>query len=480
MTRPHNSARSSTPARRNAPLALVAAVPLALGLWAGTTAFASSAAQGAAGDLTAQLEQTFRSTDLLTVKESSFEKGFLQSTHRMVVQPVGAEDDPKAGWEVINHIQHGPLAGGALARAVVDTEIRFLDPEVQAKFDQAVGGQKPRIHTVIGLGGEAVTDLELPAGTVNNQGESGSEQASEVKWQPLTGQLHTSAQGRLTGYNLTWPGLQATAVDDPSSNFSLENLSFVGKQNFQSAQDLIGTGEATFTVSRLAVGGSEESAVQMMNINVTSATTLPDPEHYDSQVSYSVGTLQLPEQTSIGGLNMQIGLRHLAREPMQQLAKVYEDVRREAQAGSDGSVEFTPEQEQQMEEATSQSVHALLAAEPVISLDKLGFDSPGKGMNISGQMAVKGLAEALGTDEKTMPDWEETMQLLPAHTQANLEVRTSPETMDALGQLGGATGLSAADLVSSGTFREEGGNLVSTLSYENGAISINGEPMGAF
>ena len=76
---------TSRTARPLSPLTLALAVPAALGLWAGTTAYASSAAQGATNDITAQLEQVFQSTDLLTIKESSYEKGFLKSTHRMIV-----------------------------------------------------------------------------------------------------------------------------------------------------------------------------------------------------------------------------------------------------------------------------------------------------------------------------------------------------------------------------------------------------------
>ena len=69
------------------------------------------------------------------------------------------------------------------------------------------------------------------------------------------------------------------------------------------------------------------------------------------------------------------------------------------------------------------------------------------------------------------------MLLLPQYLQAQLTMRTTPETIEALNAMGGGEegGLSAADLVSSGTFRAEGNELVADFGYQDGQMTINGE-----
>ncbi|ADY27727.1 protein of unknown function DUF945 (plasmid) [Deinococcus proteolyticus MRP] len=466
-------------ARPPSPLTLALAVPAALGLWAGTTAYASSAAQGATNDVTARLEQVFRSTGLLTVKESSYEKGFLKSTHRMIVQPIGAEDDPTTGWEVVNHIQHGPLAGGTLARAVVDTEIRFLDPEIQAQLDKAVGGQKPRIHTVLGLTGSSVTDLNVPAGQVQSQQDGG-----QVTWQPLTGRVETGSQGRLTGYNLTWPGMQFTAGNAGGNALQVGQMTLNGNQSYSSADDLIGVGKSEFKVAQLASTDALGQTAQLLNLTVGSETTLADPEHYDILTRYELGTLEVLDTPALGGLQLHLGMRHVARQPLQDMSRMYEKIRQQALTSSEGGVKFTPEQEREMEEVYSRSLLGLLQAEPVLSLDKAGFTNPGSGLQLSGQATFKGLAAALGegggSGPDNMTDLGNAMLLLPRYLQAQLTMRTSPETIEALNNMGGDSELNAADLVSSGTFRTEGNELVADFGYQDGQITINGKTLPGY
>ncbi|GHG02900.1 hypothetical protein GCM10017783_14030 [Deinococcus piscis] len=461
-------------ARPPSPLALALAVPAALGLWAGTTAYASSAAQDVTNDITARLEQVFRSTDLLTIKESSYEKGFLKSTHRMIVQPIGTKDDPTAGWEVVNHIQHGPLAGGTLARAVIDTEIRFLDPEIQAQLDKAVGGQKPRIHTVLGLTGSSVTDLGVPAGQFQSPQDGG-----QVTWQPLTGRVEAGSEGRLTGYNLTWPGMQFTAGAGGNA-VQVGQMTLTGNQSYSSSDDLIGVGKSEFKVAQVASTDALGQTAQLLNLTVGSETTLADPEHYDILTRYELGTLEVPDTPALGGLQLHLGIRHVARQPLQDLSGMYEKIRQQALTSSEGEVKFTPEQEQEMEEVYSRSLLGLLQAEPVLSLDKAGFTSPGSGLQLSGQATFKGLAAALGEGGDSgldnMTELSNAMLLLPQYLQAQLTMRTSPETIEALNSMGGDSELNAADLVSSGTFRTEGNELVADFGYQDGQMTINGKP----
>ena len=73
---------------------------------------------------------------------------------------------------------------------MVDSEIVWDDPHMQAAVDKAFSGKKPSLHTVVGLGGSTATTLNVPAGNYDDDA------LGKVVWPALGGQLQVGDAGR--------------------------------------------------------------------------------------------------------------------------------------------------------------------------------------------------------------------------------------------------------------------------------------------
>ena len=312
------------------------------------------------------------------------------------------------------------------------------------------------------LGG-SITELNLPAGQFLSP-----EDGTQISWDTLSGEVHLGREGRVTGYDLTWPGLRLAGQASEGASVELGGLRLTGQQRYASQDDLIGTGNNTVGLDRLSLGAVPGGVISLSDFRMVTETVLADPEHYDINTRYDVGGLNLWDGPNLTDVKLQFGLRHLARQPMQDLSRAENDLHQEMLQTAQKDGEVPAAQEQQLAALYSQSVMDILKAEPVLVLDQAGWT----GVQMSGQTTFSGLSQAISTVPKA--GMEEVMTLLTQHVQLALNVRVKPEGVDTLRQLAGEP-IMGDDLVGGGVFRTEGEDLVADFGYTNGQLTLNGE-----
>ncbi|GGS13408.1 YdgA family protein [Deinococcus knuensis] len=464
---------SPTPIRRPArPLAAAALGALLLvGAYAGATAVFSSRAQTLTTDLTARLRASAAASGA-QVEQVSYARGFTHSTQVLRLTLPGSDGAPQE-LLVTNDIQHGPLpAFSGVGQATVTTTFRPGDPQTQAAYARAFPTRQPRIVTAIGLAGDTHSRVDVPGGTVTEQGTT-------VNWQPLDGTV--DVQGNDTRLNLSWPGLTVRDPGDgtPTSG-TVGRVTLTGENRRDGPDDPIGLGRVTLTLDRAGLDAGTDS-MNMTGLTISADTTAQDG-YLNSALRYDVGTLTLPgpDGTALRDLQLHLSLGHLAREPLARLATLLNEAQTDdTQPDAPGSPDpadplaaLSPEQQTQ----ARADLLALLKENPVLRLERLNVTQPGGNVTLTGQFSLPGAARLSDPDLQRLPDQPDT--LLPlADLRLNLSA-TQAALNDLLGTLGPLAGLVDPDtLISAGYLTRSGDQLSLDLRLEQGRATLNGQPL---
>ncbi|PSJ80570.1 YdgA family protein [Neisseria iguanae] len=203
-----------------------------------TAAFVIAAALGTPYYLGIQAEKNLTSqqkllqeSGFLTVESHEYARGWFTSTETTVIRlkptllqntqkylPDNLKTVLKEPITVINHITHGPFAGGFGTRAQVETEFQYR-PEAAKVLARFFGDKPPvRMTNTVYFNGNGVMKLSIP--------EFDYEELSGIKltWKGLNGQ--TDYQNNFIGYahDYAAPSLQVKLAD--KGDISLENLRF--------------------------------------------------------------------------------------------------------------------------------------------------------------------------------------------------------------------------------------------------------------
>lgn len=195
---------------------LAAAIALA---YAGSTWWAGNKVKSVYDNAFAELPEQ---TALVRVVERGYERGFLGAVSTVTLElgcpadaarPEASEDDdgedaapaPAKPLRLSfrDTIRHGPLAGGSLAAATIDSELR-LDIKGQAEARKVFGDARPfSAHTRVGFDGGYASEIALAPGQFVD------EDRTRVSWQGA--QLRVRVDGARTEahYELALPGFEA-------------------------------------------------------------------------------------------------------------------------------------------------------------------------------------------------------------------------------------------------------------------------------
>lgn len=452
---------TTRPARRRPKPLLVAGVGVLVvaGALAGATAVTAGQTQGVTEELLGTLRTSLEATGLARVEGARYERGLLSSTQHMtvVVGPEGT--DQPVRLLVTHHIQHGPLPGlRAVGRAVIDTDVRLADARAQAQVERAFGGKKPQLHTVVGLGGGVRTTVDVPAGRVTQEGTT-------VVWKPLTGRV--DVDGPRSAASFRWPGLQVTGLEGGGE---LSGLSVTSDTRRSGGDDRLGTGLSSLTVDRVTLRG-EGQEVNLRGLNVSGDGKPNGPAHYDASVRYRVAELAVTGRT-LRDVQLGLSVRHLARAPLNRLTRLTEELRGQT------TPEFTPEQERRLEA----DLLALLRDAPEVRVDRLSVSNRGGDIVLSGRAGLPGLR---GASAEQVRQLTQAPALALGALDLRAELRAGERAVEELGALLGTEGAGQAtalvrSLTESGYVRRDGDRLSADVQFKEGALSVNGQALGAF
>ncbi|MFC4637133.1 YdgA family protein [Deinococcus hohokamensis] len=456
----------ATPGRRRPALVAGAGALGLAALLGGGLALTSSRTRTTTEDFTRSLSRTLTASRVARVDRTSYVRGLTGSTQTLHVA-FGEAGQPPLRVLVINHIQHGPFPGfQAVGQALVDTEVRFEDPKFQTEVDRAFGGRKPQIRTLVGLDGGTQTSVDIPAGRLRQAG-------GEMDWQPLHGSV--AVRGLSSSADLNWRGLTFTS---PEGTSELRGVRMQGETRRSSEDDQLGVGQSVLSVEKMSFSSAGQS-VELAGLKVSGESKLSGPDHYDTQFTSSVGSLGMAGQ-HLSDLRLELGLRHLARAPLNRLLTLVNEVQTGARAAGTPSgalPDLTPAQQQQLQA----DVLALIGDGPELSLDRLSLKQP------SGDVVLRARATLPGASTLS----REQLQLMlaaPAAAMGLLNAEASfegPRTavQELLSLAGpGTPGLASRldDLVEAGMLRQTGQQLSARLHFGEGDFTLNGRSLTEF
>ncbi|SMB90918.1 YdgA family protein [Deinococcus hopiensis] len=456
MLPPRVPARSR---RRSPLLALGLTVLIGAGAAAGATTVFSSRAQDVTRDFTTRFEAGLRASRMARVENVTYRRGLTESTQSMTVTLRPGAAEQAVVLLVMNHIQHGPFPGlRHLGQAVVNTEVRLADSAAQAQLDRAFAGRKPVIQTVIGFGGDTNTRVEVPTGRLTEDG-------STVTWQPLAGNIRVS--GTQSDTRLNWPGLTVQGQDGQAQ---LAGVTLSSGSRRQGPGDTLGLGRSSFTVDRLTFRGSGER-VDLSGLKVSSESRASGPDHLDALVSYDVGEFSATG-TTLRNVGLHLGLRHLARAPLNRLLNTLG----EPQAADGAAPQFSAAQTAQMKT----DLMALLRGSPRLTLDRLSLRQSSGDVTLTGEV---GLGGAAALSERELEMLGQMPQMLAGMLDVRLDARASEKALNGLlalfGQAGGQdlSGM-VKQLAEAGYVERRGGQLTAHFSMRGGQPLLNGQALG--
>ncbi len=467
MTRPPSARARKTAVRRRRPLLVVGVgVLLAAGAAATATAVFSARAQTVSDDLTHRLVAAARASGAAEVRQTGYRRGLGRSTQTLTVT-VGPRGAPKPlRLQVTNHIQHGPFPGlRGVAQAVVDTELRFEDAQLQARLDRVFAGKTPRLHTVVGLTGDTNTRLDVPGGILSEDGDV-------FTWQPLGGQFRSTADGLNTVTDVSWPSFTVLSAGGSSS---LRGLSLRSRTQRNGDADLLGQGQSTLTIEQLSFGGGQHAALR--GVSISAEGQRRGDAFYDALMKYDVAEVTVDGQT-LENMKLHLAARHLARGPLNRLTQVLNELQQErAGTGLKGTPALSAAQQRELTAAGL----ALLQQAPVLSIERLSVGDEGKQVVLSGQVTVPNAVGLRAADLEGfgLEEFEQWAQTLAGRLAMSADLSGSEGALrPLLAAAGVGDGLNT--LVEAGYLRRDGERLSMSVRYSGAQVTLNGKALDRF
>lgn len=446
----------------------VTAVLLLGAAWAGSTMYSAAQAQTFSDNTAKTIDTALKANKLGSVEKHVYTRGLTESTDDLYI----VLDDATAPFRLHlrNHIKHGPLPGfQTLAQAVIDTEV-IWDAKTQAAIDKALGGKKPVIHTVIGLGGTTDTTLQIPAGQYGDTDVKGT-------WTALDGHFNTNNGGRGLSGSVVWPsGVIGPGNGDATQGvLKLSDLRYTIEQ--QPYLKSLSQGQSTFSIASIALPMNLGS---MNSLNVTTRTG-PNGANLESSTTASVASIDY-QGTKFSQLLLKLSASQLNSAALESLVAVFQqpDYQNLMQSG----VKVSDATYRKLWADAKPSLGKLLAGNPKLSVDEVSVQTPEGPLKLSlGAQIVNGQTIDLNSfDTATSDQATEKAMSLIQNVKLTADIEGKQQVIAGLlGSSGNDTAKGIADsidpLVQQGMITKTGDMLKTHLEFSKGAATINGKPM---
>ncbi|ULH15631.1 YdgA family protein [Deinococcus sp. KNUC1210] len=477
MTLPHDSQNGPTPPAPRRPVRprwLIGGVTVVLLLgvaWAGSTMYAAGQAQNFSDDTAKTIDTALKANKLGSVEKHVYTRGLTESTDDLYI--VLSDKLAPYHLHVRNHIKHGPLPGfQTVAQAVIDSEI-IWDAKTQAAIDKALGGKKPVIHTVVGLGGTTDTTFMVPAGQYADSDVKGT-------WTALDAHFQTNNGGRGLSGSLVWPsGVIGPGNGDPSQGvLKISDVRYTVDQ--QPYLKSLSQGQSSFTIASIEL---PEKLGGMKSLNVTTRTG-PQGANLESSTQASVAEIAY-QDTKFSQLLLKLSARQLNSAALESLIAVFQqpDYQKMLQSGETVSDQTY----RKLWTDAKPSLSKLLAGNPKLALDEISAQTPDGPLKLSlGAQIVDGQKidlssfdssfDAGASDQAT----EKAMGLLQ-NLKLTADIEGKEQVIAGLLSSSGndtAQGIAQSidPLIEQGMITRSGDTLKTHLEFSKGAATINGKP----
>lgn len=457
----------------------------------------------------AALDELPKQTALVRVTERKYERGFLGAVSTVTLeigcaadaaasaqQPAAdrtgdeeeqAEEDDGSAIKppkqlrltIRDTIHHGPLAGGTLAAATIDSEL-VLDDKAQAEAKKLFGEAKPlSARTKVGFDGAFTTDLTVAPARLAEEGKG------RLDWQGMKVRMEVNAARTQARYDLSMPGLD---FSDTKSGATMKMGKLTAKADMDSSAGLfLATGKTEGKLDSLEFAVRKKPAedgaappkalptVVLQGIDLVGEASIKDGLYASTGTLKGTGKIG---ETRIDRFELTSGARRIHGAGYRKLADAWMQSSAASGCGKGGS-KASQAAMQALAEQLAPDLKAMAKYAPEAGIDKLVVEIDGKRAELGYSVGMAGVTD----EDLQLPGTALMMKrgVLKAHA------RLPMKWLEKLAETGAESGQTpppemVAGLVEqgeeSGFVKRDGDDVTAQAEFSDGSLKVNGKPLG--
>ena len=468
-------------------------VIVALGVvWTGTAWYTGKQLEGRmaemVGNANAELNKASPEAGL-TLSYQDYHRGLFHSSMMLVIKPTAGMTSallkPDQSIVFNETIDHGPFPFAQLKKfnllpsmASVHTTL-VNNPTTKPLFDITKGKSFIDAQTRIGYSGDTSSDIDLlPLDYVKG----------DEKVAFSGGQFKADVDGK--GDKISVSGEAQSGLVNTTNEYgqhvqmTFNGIKTEGDSSRSEFIERIGSQKASIEKLAISVEGKEMAVIEGFNINAKSALQ-EDKKHLSGQIDYTLDSLKVQSQ-DIGSGKLTIKIGNLDGAAVQEFSKKYNAESQKLLA--DPATAQNPEAYQQkIVELFAANLPLLLKGDPVVTIAPLSWKNAKGESSFNLSLFLKD--PALTTTEPTTPEEQLNRVVKSLDSKLVIPVDMATQLMTQVAQLEGYQPAEAAKLADQQIkglaamgqmFRVttmEDNNVVSSLQYANGQVTLNGQKM---
>ncbi|MBS1207145.1 MAG: hypothetical protein H6R25_4044 [Proteobacteria bacterium] len=423
------------------------------------------------------------------VSAQDYQRGLFSSHFTLHIKPVDGASNTwlKPGQNIVlqETVDHGPfplaqLKSFSLVPAMASVHTQLVNNDVtKALFDIAKGESPFYAETRIGYSGDTRSDITLRPLSSEKEGE---------KVAFSGGQFRFSADK--DGNALTLSGEAQSGLVDAVNEYgqrvqlSFNQLKTDGKSEIAAFDER--TGNQKLSLDKLSISVENKELVVVEGMNLTAKSDLADDKkNINSQLDYTLNSLKIQGQ-DLGNGNLTLKVGQIDGQAWHQFSEQYNAQTRALMAQPE--VIQNPElYQQKVTEAFLNAVPLLLKGEPVITVAPLSWKNAKGEATFNLSLFLKDPSTATGAPQTLADEVDRTVKSLDGKLVIPVDMAT--ELMTQIAKLEGYQQDEAAKLANQQVkglaamgqmFRIttlENNNILTSLQYANGQVTLNGEKM---
>lgn len=491
---------------------LAAAIAVAYG---GSTWYAGSQVKSR---YDSAFEELPKQTALVRVIERQYERGFLGAVSTVTLEigcaadataattppatpakpaegeQAEADDDEEADAKppkplritIRDTIHHGPIAGGSLAAATIDSEL-VLDAKTQDDLKKVFGEAKPLTsHTKVGFGGAFTTDLVVAPAKLTEEGKG------QFAWQGAQARMEVNAARTQVRYDMTMPGLD---FSDARTGTTMKMGKLTAKADMDSSAGwFLSTGKTEGKLDTLELvvrktggplGASAVPAdtppkivttVLLQGLDLLGEASIKDGLYASGGTVKGTGKIG---ETKIDKFELTSSARRIHAATYKKLADAWMQSSAVNGCGKGGS-KAAQAAMQALADQLAPDLKAMAKYSPEAGIDKMVVEIDGKRGEISYMAGMAGVTD----EDLQLPG----TALLMKRGALKANARLPMKWLEKLAETGAESGQTpppemVAGLVEQGEekgfVKRDGDDVTGQIEFTDGSLKINGKPLGA-
>jgi len=368
-------------------------------------------------------------------------------------------------------IHHGPIAGGTLAAAVIDSEL-VLDPQAQANVQKIFGSTNPfTAHTRVGFDGGYASDITVAPAEWSEAGKS------KLTWQGATAHVAMDGARSRMQYEVDLPGL---VFDSAARGLHAKMGRLTLKADARRAEDwMLATGTSEGRLDRLELearldldGETDKSVpkVVLENVDMKGEADTKDGLYGSSATVKGQGSLGAAK---LDRFEFTSGARRIQVAGYRKLADAWLQSNAAAGCGKGGA-----KASKALMDRLAPDLKAMAKFSPEAGIDRMVVEMGGQRGELSYSAGFAGVTD----EDLQLPGFA----LMTKRGVLKVDARLPVKWLEQLAEAGVGGGQTpppemVAGLIEQGEekgfVKRDGDAVTGQVVYSEGALKVNGQPV---